>query len=61
MTQIQEEPDDDEDPPPHGEFEYKMYVNRRKNEGLPVLPRPGAPQEPKGPFPPPPKRAAAAT
>ena len=43
MTLVEEAPEEDEDPPPHEELPYKLYANRRKAEGLPVLPRPAAP------------------
>ena len=41
----QEGVDENGDPIPTGEFEYKMWCNRRNAEGLPILPRPvaGAP------------------
>ena len=37
--------DEDGEPIPTGEFEYKLWCNRRKADGLPVLPKPGAPVE----------------
>ena len=39
--------DENGDPIPTGEFEYKLWCNRRKADGLPILPKPGTSSAPK--------------
>ena len=38
---VRDDVDENGDPIPTGEFEYKLWCNRRKADGLPVLPKPG--------------------
>ena len=38
---VRDDVDENGDPIPTGEFEYKLWCNRRKADGLPILPRPG--------------------
>ena len=44
---MRDDVDENGDPIPTGEFEYKLWCNRRKADGLPILPKPGTASAPK--------------